>query len=262
MAEIIVVTSGKGGVGKSTITANLGSALALLGKSVVMIDADTGLRNLDIVLGKTNRVVYDFSDIIQGKCKISQALIDDKEIKNLYMIPASQTKEKSDFSGAEMKKLVKELSLKYDFIIIDSPAGIETGFKNAIAGANRAIVVVTPDFSSIRDADRVLERIEKAGIKKSEIVINRYRHDMAKKGDLPGIDEILEILAANLLGVVPEDVKVIVSANKGTSVVKNKLSGAGKAFSNMALRICNKNVPMMNFETKKSFFDEIFRINK
>lgn len=254
MGRIIVITSGKGGVGKSTTTANLGCALALSGKSVVMIDGDTGLRNLDLLSGQSDRVVYDFSDVTGGKCKLSEALIDDKKIKGLYLLPASQTKEKDDIKEEEMKKLCMELSSKYDFVLVDSPAGIETGFKNAISAAEIAIVVVTPEFSSIRDADRILDRIEKAGIKKSGIVINRYRHDLSEKGILPRIDEIIELLAAKLLGVVPEDVKVLVAANKGNSVVTEKESKAGEAFRNIADRITGKTVPLMKFEEKKSRF--------
>jgi septum site-determining protein MinD len=259
MGDIIVIASGKGGVGKSTTVANLGCRLAMAGKSVVMIDADTGLRNLDVILGQSDRIVYDLTDVTEGRCSLSDALLDCKEDKKLYFLPTSQTKEKSAVTKDEMKKLTGELSQKFDYVLIDSPAGIEAGFENAVAGAARAVVVVTPEYTSIRDADRILEGIENAGIKDCGLVINRYRHDMAISGDMPRIDEIIELLAVDLLGVVPEDVKVLIAANKGIPVSFDKLSIAGKAFENIADRILGKEVPLMGFDEKRSIISRLFR---
>ena len=205
MSEVIVITSGKGGVGKTTTTANIGIGLAKLGKKVLVIDTDLGLRNLDVVLGLENRIVYNLVDVIEGKCRPKQAIIKDKRFQDLYLLPSAQTKDKSSVSPEQMKKLTEDLREDYDFVLLDCPAGIEQGFQNAIAGADKAIVVTTPEVSSIRDADRIIGLLEASGIRDNQLVINRLRVDMVKKGDMMSVEDVTEILAIDLLGVIPDD---------------------------------------------------------
>ncbi|OGX68186.1 MAG: septum site-determining protein MinD, partial [Paenibacillus sp. RIFOXYA1_FULL_44_5] len=187
MGEAIVVTSGKGGVGKTTTSANLGTALALQGKKVCMVDTDIGLRNLDVVMGLENRIIYDLIDVAEGRCRLSQALIKDKRFDELFMLPAAQTKDKNAISPEQVKKIILELKQEYDFVIIDCPAGIEQGFKNAIAGADKAIVVTTPENSAVRDADRVIGLLEANNLKDSKLIINRIHAHMMKSGETLGI---------------------------------------------------------------------------
>ena len=208
MSEVIVITSGKGGVGKTTTTANIGIGLAKLGKKVLVIDTDLGLRNLDVVLGLENRIVYNLVDVIEGKCRPKQAIIKDKRFQDLYLLPSAQTKDKSSVSPEQMKKLTEDLREDYDFVLLDCPAGIEQGFQNAIAGADKAIVVTTPEVSSIRDADRIIGLLEASGIRDNQLVINRLRVDMVKKGDMMSVEDVTEILAIDLLGVIPDDESV------------------------------------------------------
>ena len=202
MGEVIVVTSGKGGVGKTTTTANIGAGLSRLDKKVVIIDTDLGLRNLDVVMGLENLIVYNLVDVIEGKCRMKQALIRDRRYENLYLLPSAQTKDKSAVSPGQIRKLTDELKEEFDYILVDCPAGIEQGFQNAIAGAERAFIVTTPEVSAIRDADRIIGLLEKNGIRKNELIINRIRIDMVKRGDMMSVDDVTEILSIPLLGII------------------------------------------------------------
>ncbi len=236
-SRVLVITSGKGGVGKTTTTANLGTALAMLGKKVVMLDTDIGLRNLDVVMGLENRIVFDIVDVVNGNCKIKQALIKDKRFEGLCLLPAAQTKDKSAVTPHQMKNLTNELRKDFDFILVDCPAGIEQGFKNAIAGADDAIVVATPEVSSVRDADRIVGLLEAAGLSNSKLIINRLRHKMVRRGDMMDINDILDILSIDLLGVVPEDEAIVVSTNRGEPAVLENSSRAGEAYRRIARRL-------------------------
>ncbi|HHY05132.1 MAG TPA: septum site-determining protein MinD [Thermoanaerobacterales bacterium] len=259
MGQVVVVTSGKGGVGKTTTSANIGTGLAIYKKrKVVMIDADIGLRNLDVVMGLENRIVYDLVDITHGNCRLKQALIRDKRFENLFLLPAAQTKDKTAVSPEQMKKLCDDLKEEFDYIIIDSPAGIEQGFKNAIAGADSAIIVTTPEVSAVRDADRIVGLLESCGFEQPKLVINRIRQDMVKRGDMMDIDDMMDILAIDLLGVVPEDEKIVISTNRGEPAVVDETSKAGQAFRNMTRRIEGEEVPLMTLEeVEPSFMDKI-----
>lgn len=258
MSEVIVITSGKGGVGKTTTTANLGTALSLENKKTVVVDADIGLRNLDVVMGLENRIVYDLVDVTQGMCRLKQALIRDKRFENLYLLPAAQTKDKNAINPEQMKKLCEDLRKDFDFIIIDSPAGIEQGFKNAIVGADKAIIVATPEISAVRDADRIIGLLESAGFEDHMLIINRIRADMVKRGDMMDIDDMIDILAVDLLGVVPDDEQIVISTNRGEPVVTSQGSKAGHAFRNIVQRIEGKDVPLMSMaEIEPSFMDKL-----
>jgi septum site-determining protein MinD len=224
-SRVLVITSGKGGVGKTTTTANLGTALAMMDKKVVMLDTDIGLRNLDVVMGLENRIVFDIVDVVNGNCKLRQALIKDKRFEGLYLLPAAQTKDKTAVTPHQMKNLTNELRKDFDFILVDSPAGIEQGFKNAIAGADDAIVVATPEVSSVRDADRIIGLLEAAGLNRAKLIINRLRTKMVKKGDMMDIDDIIDILSIDLLGVVPEDECIVVSTTAGACGIGKHLPG-------------------------------------
>ena len=256
MGEVIVVTSGKGGVGKTTTTANIGTGLAIQGKSVVLIDADIGLRNLDVVMGLENRIVYDIVDIVEGRCRMKQALIKDKRYEGLYIIPAAQTRDKSAVNPEQMKQLTDDLKAEFDFVIVDCPAGIEQGFKNAIAGADKAIVVTTPEVSAVRDADRIIGLLEANNVKSSHLVINRVRPQMIKRGDMMTIDDILDILAIGLLGVIPDDESIIVTTNKGEPAVSISKSKAGQAFRNITQRLLGEKVPIMDMK-EDGFMDKV-----
>ncbi|MCL0100821.1 septum site-determining protein MinD [Peptococcaceae bacterium] len=260
MSKVIVVTSGKGGVGKTTTTANVGAGLAALGHKVVLVDADIGLRNLDVVLGLENRIVYDIVDVTSGHCRLRQAIIKDKRLPGLHLLPAAQTKDKTAVSPEQMQELCGELKKEYEYVIIDCPAGIERGFKNAIAGAERAIVVTTPEVSAVRDADRIIGLLESSGLSSPELIINRLRIDMVKAGDMMSIDDILEILAIDLLGVVPNDDEVVISTNKGEPVVLNEKSLSGKAYRNISRRIKGEKVPFLNLESEGGFLNTLRRI--
>ncbi|GGG20344.1 septum site-determining protein MinD [Paenibacillus abyssi] len=253
MGDAIVVTSGKGGVGKTTTSANIGTALALLGKKVCMIDTDIGLRNLDVVMGLENRIIYDLVDVAEGRCRLNQALVKDKRFDELYMLPAAQTKDKHDVSPEQVKDMVLELKKDFDYIIIDCPAGIEQGFRNAIAGADRAIVVTTPENAAVRDADRVIGLLEQSQIS-AKLIINRIRPNMVKTGEMLDIDEICQVLAIDLLGIVPDDEKVIKAANSGEPTVMDPSSRAAIAYRNIARRILGDMVPLMSLEDKAGVF--------
>jgi septum site-determining protein MinD len=253
MGEGIVVTSGKGGVGKTTTSANLGTALALLGKKVCMVDTDIGLRNLDVVMGLENRIIYDLVDVAEGRCRLNQALVKDKRFDELYMLPAAQTKDKDSVKPEQIKEMIDELKKEHDYVIIDCPAGIEHGFRNAIAGADRAIIVTTPENAAVRDADRVIGLLEQVKIP-SKLIINRIRPNMMKNGEMLDIDEICQVLAIDLVGIVPDDEKVISAANSGEPTVMNPTSRAAIAYRNIARRILGDMVPLMLLDEKAGAF--------
>ena len=256
MGEIIVVTSGKGGVGKTTTTANIGAGLSRLGKKVLVIDTDLGLRNLDVVMGLENRIVYNLVDVIEGGCRLKQALIKDKRYPTLYLLPSAQTRDKTAVSPEQMSKLTDQLKDEFDYILLDCPAGIEQGFMNAIAGASRAIVVTTPEVSAVRDADRIIGLLNANEIKKTELVVNRLRYDMVKRGDMMSSDDVVEILAVDLLGVVPDDENIVVSTNQGEPLVGSK-SLAGQAYENICKRIMGEEVPLLDLSKGTGFFSKI-----
>lgn len=259
MGEVIVITSGKGGVGKTTTTANIGTGLALAGKKVVLIDTDIGLRNLDVVMGLENRIVYDLVDVVEGVCRVKQALIKDKRYDGLYLLPAAQTRDKTAVSPQQMINLINEIKAEYDYIIVDCPAGIEQGFKNAIAGADRAIVVTTPEVSAVRDADRIVGLLEANELRNPKLLINRVRIDMVKRGDMMSIDDIIDILAIDLIGVVPDDEKVVISTNRGEPAVNDEKSLAGQAYRNITKRIQGEDIPIMNLENEEGL---LFKFKK
>ncbi|WMT40127.1 septum site-determining protein MinD [Paenibacillus sp. D2_2] len=254
MGEAIVVTSGKGGVGKTTTSANIGTALALLGKKVCLVDTDIGLRNLDVVMGLENRIIYDLIDVAEGRCRLNQALVKDKRFEELYMLPAAQTKDKNSVSPEQVKDIVLELKKEYEYVIIDCPAGIEQGFRNAIAGADQAIVVTTPENAAVRDADRIIGLLENSQISSPKLVVNRIRTNMVKSGDMLDIDDILQVLNIDLLGIVPDDELVIKAANSGEPTVMNPDSRAAIAYRNIARRILGDTVPLMLLEQKQGKF--------
>ena len=262
MGEVIVITSGKGGVGKTTTTANLGAALALCGKKVVLVDTDIGLRNLDVVMGLENRIVYDIVDVVEEKCKLRQALIKDKRFEELFLLPAAQTRDKSAVNEEQMKELTDKLREEFDYILIDCPAGIEQGFKNAIAGANRAIVVSTAEISSIRDADRIIGLLESAEIKNPELVINRLRPNMVKRGEMMDVEDIVDLLSIDLIGVIPDDEYIITQTNKGEPAVSNKKAPSGKGYMEIARRILGENIDITIPGRDEGFFSKIFSFLK
>ena len=251
MSEVIVITSGKGGVGKTTTTANVGTGLAMLNKKVVMIDTDIGLRNLDVVLGLENRIVYNLVDVIEGKCKLKQALIKHKKYPDLCLLPSAQTRDKDSVTPEQMKALVEELKKDFDYVLLDCPAGIEQGFRNAIAGADRALVVTTPEVSAIRDADRIVGLLEANEMKRIDLIINRIRVDMVRRGDMLNVGDVCDILSINLIGVVPDDENVVIATNQGEPLVDRDCL-AGKTFKNICRRVLGEEVPLMNLEVKKS----------
>jgi len=254
LGEAIVITSGKGGVGKTTSSANIATALALRGKKVCMVDTDIGLRNLDVVMGLENRIIYDLVDVAEERCRLAQALIKDKRFDELYLLPAAQTKDKHAVTPEQVRKIVSELKNDFDYVIIDCPAGIEQGFRNAIAGADKAIVVTTPEHAAVRDADRVIGLLESEKLTGAKLVINRVRPNMIKSGEMLGIDEICQVLAIDLIGVVPDDEQVIKSANSGEPTVMNPSSRASLAYRNIARRILGESVPLMTLEEKQGAF--------
>lgn len=256
MSEVIVITSGKGGVGKTTTTANIGAALALTGKKVAMIDTDIGLRNLDVIMGVENRIVYDLVDVTENKCAYTKALVRDKRYDGLFLMPAAQTRDKSAVTTTQMKHLIHQMEDSFDYILIDCPAGIEQGFENAIAAAKKAIVVAMPEVSSVRDADRIIGLLEKHEIKDIKLVINKLRPKMVEKGSMLGIEDMLDILAIDLLGVVPDDEEIIVAANKGEYACASATSRAGQAYRNIASRLNGEEVELMNM--KEGFFARLF----
>jgi len=248
-ARIYTITSGKGGVGKTTATANLAVALAMRGQRVVAIDADIGLRNLDVVMGLENRIVYDLVDVIEGRCRLRQAMVRDKRLADLYLIPAAQTRDKTAVQPEQMVEVCTTLRPQFDFILVDSPAGIEQGFRNAIAPADEALIITTPEVSAVRDADRIIGLIEAAEKESMRLIINRLRPQMVRREDMLSVDDVIDVLAIELLGIVPEDDEVIVSTNRGQPLALDGRSPAGKGFNNIAARMLDKDVPLMSLES-------------
>ena len=261
MSEVIVITSGKGGVGKTTTTANVGTGLAQLDKKVVLIDTDIGLRNLDVVMGLENRIVYNLVDVVEGNCRIKQALIKDKKYPNLFLLPSAQTRDKTSVNPEQMKKLIEDLREDFDYILLDCPAGIEQGFQNAIAGAERALVVTTPEVSAIRDADRIIGLLEANEIGKTELIVNRLRMDMVKRGDMMSVEDVCEILAIDLIGAVPDDEQIVISTNQGEPLVGSDCL-AGKAYLNICRRILGEEVPFLDLNVKGGFFSKLAGVFK
>ncbi len=260
MGEVIVITSGKGGVGKTTTTANLGAALAMQGKKVALVDTDIGLRNLDVVMGLENRIVYDIVDVVEEKCKLRQALIKDKRYTELFLLPAAQTRDKTAVNEEQMKQLTDKLKEEFDYILIDCPAGIEQGFKNAIAGANRAIVVTTAEISAIRDADRIIGLLESSEIKNPELIVNRLKPNMVKRGEMMDVDDIVDLLSIELVGVVPDDEYVVTQTNKGEPVVSNRKAPSGKAYLEIARRVLGETIEVSIPGREKGFLAKLKRL--
>ena len=253
MSEVIVVTSGKGGVGKTTTSANVGTGLAAMGKKVVLIDADIGLRNLDVVMGLENRIVYNLVDVIENKCRIKQALIKDKRHPSLFLMPSAQTKDKTAVTPEQMVKMINQLRESFDYVILDCPAGIEQGFKNAIAGADRALVVTTPEVSAIRDADRIIGLLEANEFKQIDLIINRLRPEMVKRGEMMSSADVVDILSIPLIGIVPDDENVVIATNQGEPLVGNHTL-AGRAYQNICYRVSGKEIPFLELDKNVSFW--------
>ncbi len=258
-ARVITVTSGKGGVGKTTATANISVALAQLGKKVVAIDADIGLRNLDVILGLENRIVYDLVDVVEGRCKLRQAMIKHKAYPDLYLIPAAQTRDKTAVSPSDMVDITQQLRDEFDFILIDSPAGIERGFRNAVAPADDVLIVTNPEVSSVRDADRIIGLLEAEEKGPGKLVINRVKIGMVRRGEMLSMEDVVDILAIKLIGVVPDDESVLLSSNRGEPAAGDLNSKAGQAFRNIARRLSGEEVPFMSLDGSESFFQRFVR---
>jgi septum site-determining protein MinD len=258
MTDVIVVTSGKGGVGKTTATANLGAALASLGRKVVLADADVGLRNLDLVMGLENRVVYNLVDVIEGVCALKDALIQDKRFPGLFLLPAAQTRDKDAVTPEQMVWLCGEIkALGVDFILLDCPAGVEQGFRNAAAPANRALVVVTPETPSVRDADKIIGLLYARGIEDYQVILNRVRVNMVKRGEMLGLEDVVDVLGVKLAGVVPDDENVIVCANRGESVLLRPKSEAARAYGDIARRLLGEEIPLGDLEKSQSVWRRV-----
>lgn len=227
---------------------------------MVVIDTDIGLRNLDVVMGLENRIVYDLVDIIEGRCKMHQGMIRDKHNYELYLIPAAQTRDKNCIDPHQLKELCQKLEREFDYVLIDCPAGIEQGFKNAIGAASEAIIVTTPEVSAIRDADRVIGLLEAADLHRPRLIINRVRPGMVKRGDMMDKDDIVELLAVDILGMVPADDRLIIATNQGVPVIHDKRSISGAAFSRISARIDGDDVPLMELDPKTGIMDKVKEI--
>ncbi|MGL5052551.1 MAG: septum site-determining protein MinD [Fusobacteriaceae bacterium] len=260
MGKVIVITSGKGGVGKTTSSANLGAALAMQNQRTLLIDTDIGLRNLDVVMGLENRIVYDLIDVIEGACKPKQAIIKDKRNDNLHLLPAAQSRDKNAVSPEQMIELINTLRPEYDYILVDCPAGIEQGFRNAIAGADEAYVVTTPEISAVRDADRIIGLLEANEIRNPKLIINRLRVQMVKDGNMLSVDDVIDILGIKPIGIVPDDENIVISTNKGEPLVYKGDSLAAKAYNNIAARTLGRDVEFLDLDPKVGFFDKIKEI--
>ncbi|MDQ6661887.1 MAG: septum site-determining protein MinD [Chloroflexota bacterium] len=258
-SRVITITSGKGGVGKTTTTANIGTALAMQGKKVAVVDSDIGLRNLDAVLGLENRIVYDLVDVVEGQCRLRQALIKDRRQPELYLLPAAQTRDKNAVNSIQMEQLCQQLRQEFDFVVIDSPAGIEQGFRNAIVGADEIIIVANPEMASVRDADRIIGLVEAAGKSEPRLILNRLRSDMVKRGDMMDVADVLEVLGIDLLGIVPEDETIIVATNKGEPIVYEKRSPAGRGYLSAVQRLLGEEVPLDEVADSPSLLERMRR---
>ena len=258
--KVVTISSGKGGVGKTTATANLGISLASLGKKVVVIDADIGLRNLDVIMGLENRIVYDLVDVVEGRSKLRQAMIKHKKFDDLFLIPAAQTRDKMAVSPADMVKLVDELREDFDYILIDSPAGIERGFRNALEPADEVLIVTNPEVSAVRDADRIIGLIEAAEKGPGRLIINRLKTELVKKGEMLSSDDVFDILGLSIVGIIPEDELVLSASNSGIPVTLNMHSKAGMAFNNVARRVIGEDVPFMNLDESPGILQRLAQL--
>jgi septum site-determining protein MinD len=259
---IITITSGKGGVGKTTTTANIAVGLALLGQRVIAVDTDIGLRNLDLVMGLDNRIVYDLVDVVEGRCRLRQALVKDRHLAELSLLPAAQTRDKTAVSASQMKALCEELRQEFDYILLDSPAGIETGFHNALSPADRVIIVTTPDVSAVRDADRAIGFVESQEKGPAQLIINRIKADLVRRGEMLTVEDVLELLAIDLVGTVTEDETIVSSTNRGTPAAMDRKSLADQAFRNVAKRLTGQDVPFMPLKSSDGFLNRLARIMK
>ncbi len=257
--KVVTITSGKGGVGKTTATANLGVALARLGQRVVAVDADIGLRNLDVVMGLENRIVYDLVDVVEGRCRLPQALIRDKRLDTLFLLPAAQTRDKSAVSPSDMVRLCDQLRAQFDYMLIDSPAGIEQGYRNAIAPADLVLIITNPEVAAVRDADRVIGLVEAEGKGPAQLIINRLNPDLVQRGDMLATADVVEILAIDLIGIVPEDPTILISTNRGQPVALDGRSPAGQAFNNIARRLLGQDVPFMPLQPSGGLMQRLRR---
>jgi septum site-determining protein MinD len=256
--RVVTITSGKGGVGKTTTTANLGTALAIQGARVAVIDADIGLRNLDVVMGLENRIVYDLVDVVEGRARLRQALIKDKRLPDLCLLPAAQTRDKDSVTSDDMISLVEQMRAEFDYVLIDSPAGIEGGFRNSIAGADEVLIVTTPEVSSVRDADRVVGLVEAAEKGPPRLIVNRIKPRLVSRGEMLSMEEVVEILAISPIGVIPEDEAILNATNRGEAVVFNEQSQARHAFLNIARRLAGEDVPFLNITDQHGMFSRFF----
>jgi septum site-determining protein MinD len=258
MSRVITITSGKGGVGKTTTTANLGTALAVQGARVAVVDADIGLRNLDVVMGLENRIVYDLVDVVEGRCRLRQALIKDKHFPDLCLLPAAQTRDKDAVNTDDMIALTNQLRAEFDYVLVDSPAGIEGGFRNAIAGADEVLIVTTPEVSAVRDADRIIGLVEAFEKGHPRLILNRLKPRMVSRGEMMSVEDVLQILAIDLIGVVPDDEAIVTSSNRGEVAVLNRGSAAGRAFGDIARRLTGEQVPFMALEEQQGMLERFF----
>ena len=256
-ARVITITSGKGGVGKTTGVANLGVCLALEGNRVVVLDADIGLRNLDVVMGLENRIVYDIVDVVEGRCRLRQALIRDKRLPELHLLPAAQTRDKTAVNPEQMVRLCEELRQDHHFVLIDSPAGIEQGFQNAIAGADEIIIMTTPEVAAVRDADRIIGLIEAEDKGPPKLIINRIKSEMVRRGDMLSTEDVIEILAIDLIGIIPEDEEIIISINRGIPIALDGRSKSGLAFRNIARRMLGEDVAFTTLDQEPGFLNRV-----
>lgn len=259
MGEVIVITSGKGGVGKTTTTANIGTALSAMKKKVVLVDGDTGLRNLDVLLGLENRIAYTLVDVLEGICGLKQALIKDKRNENLFLLSTAQTKNKNDIKSEQMIELITKLKSEFDYVLIDCPAGIEQGFENAVVGADRAVIVVNPEVTSIRDANRVIGKLDEKGLTDHKVIVNRIDYEMVRNGEMLDVDDIIDSLEIELIGVIPNDKLITISTNKGEPIVLNENAKIGKTFKDIAIRITGLDVPFEIYENNNSKFSHTLK---
>jgi septum site-determining protein MinD len=258
-ARIVTVTSGKGGVGKTTATANLSVALALRGQRVVALDADIGLRNLDVMMGLENRIVYDLVDVVEGRCRLRQALVRDKRVSELFLLPAAQTRDKTAVDAQAMIEVGDQLRETFDFVVVDSPAGIEQGFKNAVAPADEVIIITNPEVAAVRDADRIIGLLEAEEKGPIRLVINRVKPEMVRRGDMMDTETVIELLAIDLLGIIPEDEEILASSNRGRPAALSEDGLAGRAFHNIARRLLGEDVPLGPL-TKPGLLDRLRRL--
>ncbi len=260
---VYAITSGKGGVGKTTTTANISTGLAAQGKKVAVIDADIGLRNLDVIMGLENRIIYDIVDVVEGRVKLKKAMIRDKKFRdNLQLLAAAQTREKEAVTPEDMIKITEELAQDFDYVFIDSPAGIERGFKNAIAGADEVIVVTNPEISAVRDADRIVGLLEAAEKNMPQLIINRIRKDMVDRGEMLAVDDVIDLLGIDLLGIIPDDESIITSANRGEPIVKTDNLRAGEAYRNIVKRILGEKIPLLSLDEKRGILGKLVKMFK